>query len=224
MPVSGTFLSQMERLQASIDSMGKLAGRIVGDAVASVVTKDTALARDVIRREDELDLLDDEHEEQIIQIIALNQPVARDLRMLMALLRTNTSIERVGDLATNIAQTTLRIADKPDLKPFVDIPRQYELVRSMWDDALACFASMDEPLAKELRDRDDQVDTLNEETIKQLIQISTENPSFIYQTTNFIGVSKSLERIADLSVDIADEVVYACKGEFRHARTHRHTA
>lgn len=224
MPVSGYYLTQVDRLQTSVDRMGRLAGRLVGDAIAAVVAKDTTLAREVIERDNELDRLEDEHEELIIQIIALNQPVARDLRLLMALLRTNTTIERVGDIGVNVAQAAVRLADKPEIRPFVDIPRCYELVRGMWDDALRCFISMDEELASQLRDRDDQVDHLNEETIKQLLQISTESPGFIYQATNYIGISKSLEKIADQAVDIADEVIYARRGEFRHARTHRHTA
>lgn len=224
MPINGFFLSQMQRLQASVLDMGDLAGRLVGDAVAAFVAKDPILAKEVIARDEELDRLEDEHEELTIQIIALNQPVARDLRLLIALLHVNASIERVGDLAGNIAGTALRLADKPTIKPYVDIPRNYELVRSMWDDALRSVSTLDEVLAHEIRERDDLVDRANEETILQAIQISTADPKQIYQATNIIGVSKALERIADIAVDVSDEVVYARLGELRHARTQRRTA
>ena len=219
MPVNGFYLSQVQRLQGSLTRMGELAGRLVADSVAAFVSRDLILAREVIERDLELNRLEDEHEELAIQIIALNQPVARDLRLLIAYLRINTAIEGVGDLAVNIAQSAVRIADRPTIRPYVDIPRTYELVRDMWDDSMRCFVNMDERLAAELRDRDDKIDKANQETIVQLIQISTEVPAQIYQATNFIGVSKNLERIGDLAVDIADEVVYAQRGELRHART-----
>jgi len=219
MPVNGFYFSQLDKLQTSLVHMGNLAGGLVGDAVAALVSRDPVLAREVIERDNELDLLEDENEEHTIQIIALNQPVARDLRLVVALLRVNTTIERVGDLAVNIAQTALRLSDKPEMRPYVDIPRCYDLVREMWNDSMTCFATMDEQMARALRERDDKIDQANQETILQLIQISSENPSCIYQATNLLGVSKTLERIADLSVDISDEVVYVCRGEFRHARS-----
>ncbi|CAN5409431.1 phosphate signaling complex protein PhoU [soil metagenome] len=224
MPVNAFYLTQIERLQASIVRMGNLAGKQLGDAVAAFVAKDTVLASEVIQRDEDLDRLEDEHEELTIQIIALNQPVARDLRFLVALLRINSTIERAADIASKVAKATIRLSDKPTIKPYVDIPRNYELVRSMWDDSIKCFETMDEALASELRDRDDILDRANEETIRQLIEISMENPSYIYQTTNFIGVSKAFEKIGDLGVDIADEVIYARRGILRHQRTERHTA
>jgi len=218
MPVSGRYLTQVRRLQESVDDMGKLAGSLMDDAISAVIHGDTTLASAVIERDNDLDRLDDEHEEEIVQIIAQNQPVARDLRLLVALLRTNTNIERVGDITVNLAQAALRLADKPALHSRVDIPRTYKLVRAMWDDALKSFLTMDDLLAAQLRSRDDKVDEVNQETITKLIQISTADPAFIFQTTNLIGISKSLEKIADQAVDIADEVLYAQRGEFRHAR------
>lgn len=222
MPVSFSYIHQVDALQHSLVRMGELAGRMMGDAVAAIVARDSVLAHDVIKRDCEMDSLEDEHEEHIIQVMALHQPVARDLRELVAYMRVNTSIERAGDLCLNIAHTAIRLADKPEIRPFVDIPRSYELVRKMWDDAIRTFAAMDVEAAEELRERDDLVDRANSDTIVQLIQISTDSPQQVYQATNIMGVSKALERIADLSVDIADEVVFACRGELRHARTARH--
>jgi phosphate transport system protein len=224
MPVNGFFISHLHRLQDSMVRMGELAGSLVSDSVAALVTRDSVLAQEVILRDNELDRLEDEHEEHTIQMIALNQPVARDLRLIVALLRVNATIERVGDIAVNIAQTAQRLADKPVMRPYVDIPHSYDIVRSMWEDAIHCFSTLDESVAATLRERDDRIDRANQETILQLLQISTANPDYIYQATNLIGVSKSLERIGDLSVDIADEVVYARLGQLRHGRNHRHTA
>lgn len=223
MPVSGYYQMQVDRLHASLIGMGELTGRLMGNAVASFETKDATLAREVIQGDVRLDELEDEHEEHTIQIIALNQPVARDLRLLIAFLRINNSIERAGDLAVNIAQSTLRISGMPTIKPYVDIPRNYEIVRDMWDDAIKAFAELNEKMAAELRSRDDDVDKLNQETIMQLIEIGRDNADLVYQATNVIGVSKALERIGDLAVDIADEVIYAASGEIcRHQ--HRSTA
>ncbi len=224
MPVSLYFNSQVAKVQRSIAEMGTRAGKLVGDSIAAFVAKDPVLAREVIEQDTPLDILEDSHEEQIIHLIALNQPVARDLRMLVALLRINSNIERAGDLAGNIAQTTLRIADKPSLRPFVDIPRSYELVRALWDDSIRAVESLDAMAANGLRLRDDEIDQLNQTTIVQLIEIGRDRPDMIYQATNALGVSKSLERIADLAVDIADEIHFITSGELRHHRSQRDTA
>ncbi len=198
--------------------MGELAGKLVGESIAAFEAKDSTLAKEVIANDDKLDALEDAHEEQTIQIIALNQPVASDLRRLIAFLRVNTTIERAGDLAVNISQACIRLADKPNIRPYVDIPRSYQLVRGMWDDAMRSFQEMDERLAAELRARDDMVDRIHEETILQLIDISRDTPQLAYQASNVLGVSKCLERIADLTVDISDEIIYVKSGEFRHGR------
>ncbi|MCC6546527.1 phosphate signaling complex protein PhoU [Candidatus Sumerlaeota bacterium] len=224
MPINGRFLAEMESLKLSIDGMGRLAGKLMDDAISAVLNGDAALANSVVDRDNELDRLDDEHERQLIQIIARHQPVACDLRLLMAMMRTNTNIERVGDIAVNIAQAAMRLADKPPLHSRVDIPRTYKLVRDMWDEALKVCMSVDDLRAAELRSRDDKVDEENQEMITTLIQVSMEEPQFAFQATNLIGISKALEKIADQAVDIADEVVYARRGEFRHARALHSTA
>lgn len=218
MPVNGFFLSQIDKVQGSIVAMGEQTGTLLGNAVAAVMAKDAVLAQEVIQADSVLDRMEDDHEETIIHLIALHQPVARDLRRLVAFLRVNSTIERIGDLAVNIAQAAIRISDVPSIRPFVDIPRSYELVRSMLDDSIRCFDGTDDVAAAEFRRRDDVIDRLNQETILQLISISREHPDKIFQATNFIGISKSLERVADLTVDIADEVIYARRGELRHAR------
>ncbi len=214
------FDSQVRQLQASLVEMGETAGKQFGDAVAALVARDSILAREVIARDEVLDRMEDDNEGHTIQVIALNAPVASDLRKLVAFLRVNTTIERVGDLSVNIAQAAIRLSDKPPIKPFVDIPQTYDLVRRMWDDSIQAFNAMDVDLADAMRERDNDVDNINEETISQLIGIARDTPDFIYQTTNFIGVSKSLERIADLSVDIADEVIYVKRGLLRHSISH----
>lgn len=225
MPVNGFFLTQIDKAQRSIVKMGEYAGDLLGKSVAALMAKDPVLAREVIQGDDDLDRMEDEHEEMIIHLIALHQPVARDLRRLVAFLHTNSNVERVGDLAVNIAQAAIRISDVPSMRPFVDIPRNYEVVRAMWDDSLRYFDGLDDAAAAELRVRDDEVDRLNQETILQLINISRDHPDKVFQATNFIGVSKALERVGDLSVDIADEIIYVRRGELRHARSlHKHTA
>lgn len=224
MPISGYFNSQVERLRASLVKMGELASRQIADSIASYVANDPILAQEVIQRDVELDRLEDWHEEHIIQMIALNQPVARDLRLLVAFLRVNSTIERAADLAVNTAQACIRLHDKPVIRPYVDIPRAYDLVRLMWTDAIRAFANLDEAVATELRDRDDAIDRLNQEIIIQLIEISRDTPELVYQATNVIGVSKNLERIGDLAVDISDEVIFVSRGELRHARTNKKTA
>jgi len=220
----GFFTSQVDHLKKSLVRMGETAGRLMGDSVAALCARDALLAREVIARDEELDRLEDEHEELITQAMALNQPVARDLRTLIALLRVNATIERVGDVSINIAQTAVRLSELPPIRPFVDIPRQYELVRPMWDDAVRSLSDMDEALASAMRDRDDLVDDMNARMIVQLIEIARDSPEFIFQSTNLIGVSKSLERIADLAVDISHEVIFVARGELRHARNHRKSA
>lgn len=219
MPVNGFFLTQIDKAQRSIVQMGEHAATLLGKSVAAIMAKDVVLAREVINSDSDLDRMEDEHEETIIHLIALHQPVARDLRRLVAFLHVNSTIERVGDLAVNIAHAAIRISDAPSMRPFVDIPRNYEIVRAMWDDSIRYFDNLDDVSAGELRNRDDEIDRLNQETILQLINISRDHPDKVFQATNFIGVSKALERVGDLSVDIADEIIYVRRGELRHARS-----
>jgi len=219
MPVGGHYFAEVQQLHESIVAMGNTAGDLLGQSIAAFTASDTVLAREVIERDNELDDLEDEHEEKTIQIMALNQPVARDLRLLVAFMRTNAAIERTGDLSVNIAKTTLRLADKPRIKPYVDIPMEYEAVRSLWDDVIRAFATTDEEVPSGIRERDDEIDQLNESTIRQLVTIGMDHPDQIYQATNIIGVSKALERVGDLAVDIADEIVFANSGTLRHHRT-----
>lgn len=224
MPVSGTYLNQVNKLQSSLMNMGELCAKLIGDAVAALVANDEVLAEEIIRRDNDLDQLEDEHEEWVMRMIALNQPVAQDLRLLIAFLRINEAIERAGDIAVNLAQAVNRTHDLPRIQPYVDIPHNYELARNMWDGALRAFSKMDESLARKTREQDDLLDKANRETIQQLLQIGERSPQHLHMITNMIGVSKALERIGDLSVDICDEVVFVREGELRHARFQRESA
>lgn len=213
------FLTSMGRLQRSIVSMGELAGAQLGKAISAYVARDAFLAAEVLTLDDRLDALELEHEERVIQLIALNQPVARDLRLLIACLRANNDIEYVGDIAVNIAQSVHRLAPLPPMRPFVDIPQSYETARSMWDDSLRCLAELDVDLARDLRQRDDHMDALNKRLIQQLNEIAASSPEYVFQATNIIGISRSLEHVADIAVDIAEEVIFATRGEvLRHPR------
>lgn len=223
MSVNAPFFKELEQLKTSLVLMGENASGLLSDAVASYVARDTLLAREVIERAEELKQSEDSHEERTVQIMALNSPVARDLRLLVAYLRVNSTIKRAGGLCTNIANTTLRMANKPPIRPYVDIPFAYNLVHTMWEDSIRSFSELNGELAAHVAKCDDEADRVNRDTIRQLLEIGSAYPEKIFEVTNLIGLSKTLERIGDLSVDISEIVIYVREGKHRSSKR-RHTA
>lgn len=202
------FERDIDSLKEKLLLMGGCAEQLVRKSIASLVRRDTALAREAFDDDRQIDRLEIDVEERCIRLFALQQPLATDLRFIMAALKISNDLERVGDHGVNIAQSTLRLVEQPQLKPLVDIPRMADLATAMLNDALDAFVRRDSESARRLCRKDDEVDQLNKQVFRELISYMIESPSTISRAMELILVARNLERVADLATNIAEEVVF----------------
>jgi len=151
-------------------------------------------------------------EEACIQQIACYQPQAKDLRTIMMVMKMNNDFERMGDEAVNISESALFLIEKPEVKPLIDIPRMAEEATKMIEDSLKSFINEDIQLAQNVCERDDVVDGLRDQILRELITFMAADPTVIEPSIRLIRISRSLERIADLSTNICEDVIYMAEG------------
>jgi phosphate transport system protein len=204
---------QLEDLKSKTMEMGVLASTAVEKAVESLVKRDVRLAKKVIKEDDKIDDLEFEIENDCMHVIALQQPVAKDLRTIGACLKIITDLERVGDRAVDIANITIEMAGRPPVKPLVDIPRMTELAVGMLRDSMRAFKEGNSSLAFELGKRDDEVDQLAHQVTRELFSYLVEDPKKISDAVRLMLVASFLERIADHATNIGERVIYMEKGE-----------
>jgi len=202
------FERDLDVLKERLLAMGGRAESIVLKSVESLKRRDEALANEVLADDRLLDRLEIEIEERCVHLLALQQPMARDLRFITAALKISNDLERVGDHAVNIAGGTLRLTGQPQLKPLVDIPRMADLAIGMLHDALDAFVRRDAETARRLVLRDDAVDQLNRQVFRELVSFMIEDPGTISRAMELILVARNLERVADLATNVAEEVVF----------------
>ncbi len=203
-----TFEREIDALKEQLLLMGGRAEALVRKSIESLVRRDPDLAQTAFDDDRQIDRLEIEIEERCIRLFALQQPLATDLRFIMAALKISNDLERVGDHGVNIAQSTLRLVQQPLLKPLVDIPRMADLSTAMLNDALDAFVRRDSETARRLCRKDDEVDQLNKQVFRELISYMIESPSTISRAMELILVARNLERVADLATNIAEEVVF----------------
>lgn len=173
---------------------------------------DSQLARQVISADQEINAKRYAIEEKAVGLIATQQPVAGDLRLIIAILNIIVDLERMGDHAEGIAKIALLHGDKPLLKPLIDLPRMAELSRTMLRDSLRAFSTRDIELAQRVATGDDEVDALNDQVYRELITYMLADPTTIDRATYLIWASHNLERIADRTTNICERVVYLVTG------------
>jgi phosphate transport system protein len=186
---------------------------LINQAVEALKKKDIALAQDIFRLDKEIDGMEVEIEEQAISLIALHQPAAGDLRFLIGTIKINNDLERIGDHGVNIAESAIRLAAEPDLKPLIDIPRMAALATGMLKDSLDGFVGGDPEKARAVCTRDDQVDDLKDQVFRELLTFMMERPDAITRAMDLILISRNLERIADLSTNISEETIYIAQAK-----------
>jgi len=199
-------------LRSGLLRMGGLVERQIVEAVESLVNRNTEQARETIQRDVEVNRLDSEMDQRCINLLALHQPTASDLRFITTGLKITTDLERIGDNAVNICERATELNEEPQLKPYIDIPRMADIAQSMVKDSLDAFMREDTELAAEVIARDDEVDQLNYQTYRELLSYMAEDPQTIPRATRILFISKYLERIADHATNIAEMVVYMVKG------------
>ena len=210
------FDEELGALKERVLKLGSMVEIAIRDSVKSLVERDSDLAKEVIKKDHLINALDVEIDEESIRLIALRQPVARDLRFITTAMKITTDLERMGDLAENIAERAIELNEEPQLKPYIDIPRMAEIAQEMVRDALDAFVKCSR-LPYEVMKRDDEVDKLTVQVFNELLFYMIQDPSTAPRATRISYVSKYLERIADHATNIAEMVVYMCEGKIiRH--------
>jgi phosphate transport system protein len=211
------FAEELEHLKHRLLGMGGLAEEQVRAAVRSLVDRDAALMEEVIGGDSELNRFHVEIDDRCFKLLALHQPMAGDLRTIVAAVKINSDLERVGDLAVNIAEAAERYVRHPPVKPLVDIPRMAALAQDMLHDALDAFVSGDVNAAQGVLDRDDQLDELKNQVFRELLTYMLGEPRTIEPGLDLILVSRHLERVGDHATNIAEDVIFIVKArDVRH--------
>lgn len=211
------FAIELEELNSKLLEMAGLVESAINRSVRSLVDQDRGLAEQVIRDEPKINSMEMEIDGMVTRLLALRQPVARDLRFLTSALKINTDLERMGDLAQHIAERSLSLMHHPLVKPMVDIPSMASLVQSMLLNCLEAFVKGDETLARSVLLADDEVDRLRDGVYAELLVTMQRDPSVVSAAVDLIFVARNLERIGDHATNIAEDVVFLIKGvDVRH--------
>ncbi len=208
---------EIEHLKKDILILGSMVESALRHAVDAVIDKDVGKAEKIVENDTYVDRREIEIEEECLKILALYQPVATDLRYVVACLKVNNELERIGDLGANIARRVLAIADSPDIELCVDFEPMMDITRQMLKRALDSLIYMDVDLAMEVMAQDDIVDEYNSKMFTDLQKYIRANPERTEYYINLLNVSRHLERIADCATNISEDVIYMIKGEIvRH--------
>ena len=207
------FDEELKELKEKLLKMADTSQQMVGLAVRSLVQRKEEGAREVFEWEEVVNHLEIEIEEKVIQLIALRQPAAKDLRFLTAVLKINNDLERVADQACNIAELAVDLLKVPLLKPLIDIPHMATLAQKMIKDSLDAFVQHDPKLAKSVCIHDDDVDRLNDQIFRELLTYMMQDPKNVQRAVDLILVSRNLERIADHATNISEEVIFIEEGK-----------
>ncbi len=204
---------ELRKLKEKILILGCLVEEDIRKAVKALIERDNDLAKHVISRDNLINGLEVEINEECIRIIALRQPMAKDLRFLTTAMKISTDLERMGDYAVNIAQRAIELNQEPFLKPFVNIPKMAEITESMVEDAINAFVKEDVDLCYDVIKRDDEVDKLLERNHNELFELMLKNPDIIPLALKRMFIAKYLERISDHATNIAEMVIYMVEGK-----------
>lgn len=205
------FQQELAKLKEQLLKMGGLAERAISNAIDALVKRDTPLAERTIGEDEKINKMELLIDEWCLKLLALHQPLAADLRFITSAMRINVELERIGDLAVNIAERVVSLNQEPQLKPYIDIPRMAEITKNMVKDVLDAFVNGDAALARSVCERDDQVDALNDQVFRELITYMLSDPKTITRAVHLIIVSRYLERIADHATNIAEGVIFMVK-------------
>jgi phosphate transport system protein len=211
------FVEELEQLKTKLLEMSSLVEAAIQRSIIAVTQKDRSAAEQVFRDEARINQIELEIDEFAINLLALQQPMAADLRLIVAALKINTDLERMGDLSVNIAQRAMSLMDEPVIKPMIDIPHIAGLVQSMVRKSLDAFVSRDADLARSVLASDDAVDSLRTACYHELVSFMEKDPQNIRPALDLLAITRNLERVADHSTNIAEDVLFLVKGvDVRH--------
>ena len=207
------FDRDLQHLQDDLLALGSMVEKATFLAVEALKTRDLALSQQVIKDDDIIDRKRAELEERAVDLIAIQQPVASDLRMLIAALHVSMELERIGDYAEGIGKISVMMGDQPPIKPLVDIPRMAEKANAMLRASLDALVKHDVDKAYQVLADDDEVDALYDQVYRELLLLMVQDPKVIERATHLLWTAHDLERIADRATNIAEQVVYLVTGK-----------
>ena len=202
------FHEELEALKQTLLAMGGLVEDQIRRVMTALVERNDDLAREVIERDRQVNAYDVEIDEKCVELLALHQPAAGDLRVITTAMKIVTDLERIGDQAVNIAQRVLELSQEPQLKPYIDLPRMAERAQRMVKDSLDAFVTRDTALARDVCAADNDVDALKEQVFRELLTFMMEDARTIPRAIRLILISRFLERVADHATNIAEMVIY----------------
>lgn len=213
MTIRATFQADLNELKEMILKLGNQAQDAVGQAIEALKNQDVDKALKIIENDTHLNILEEEINDKATLLIAQQAPVAIDLRRVIVAIKISSDLERVGDLAVNIAKSVIRIGSQQLIKPIEDIPRIAEVAKKMVADSLIAYSEEDVELAKNVAKTDDEVDEAYGRLIKELLELMTQKPEYISQITQLSFICRNIERVADHSTNISESILYLIKGK-----------
>ena len=213
MEIRTTFHKQLKIIQDDLLVMGSMTERAIANSVKALKERDIESAQQIIDNDKNINQMRFDIEEKCIKLIATQQPMAGDLRTIIAVLNIISEVERIGDHAEGNAKIVLMIGDEPPLKPLIDIPRMAEKTVDMLHRSLDSFMQHDVDTAKSIATEDDEVDDLYDQVFRELLTFMAEDPKTITRATRLIWVAHNLERSADRVTNICERIVYMVTGK-----------
>jgi phosphate transport system protein len=212
----------MQALKNRLLGMGAMVEERVHQAVVALMERNPEAAERIVAGDEEVNDLQIEVDDRCLKLLALQQPMASDLRLITAAMKINADLERIGDQAVNIAENSLKLMNSPPLKPIIDLPRMAEISEGMTRDSLDAFVRKDPTLARSVLARDDEVDQLKDHIFRVLLTYMMADPGTIERALSLILVSRNLERIADHATNIAEDVIFVVEAkDVRHHHEER---
>jgi phosphate transport system protein len=208
-----TFDRQLGEIEEDMLVMASMVDRAIHRSIDSLKRRDVELARVIVADDVEINRKRYETEEKCLELLATQQPLARDLRTIVAILHIIVDLERMGDHAEGIAKVSIMLAEEPPLKPYIDIPRMAEIATRMLERSLEAFKLRDVELARAICDEDDEVDALYDQVYREVLVYMLNDPKTIERATHLTWIAHNLERIADRVTNICERVVYMVDGK-----------
>ncbi len=211
------FHEELDALKQTLLAMGALVEDQIRRVMRALIERDGELAQDVIDRDSQVNSYDVEVDEKCVELLALHQPTAGDLRFITTAMKIVTDLERIGDQAVNIAQRAIELNQEPQLKPYIDLPRMAEKAQRMVKEALDAFVARDTELARQVCGKDAEVDGIKEQMFRELLTYMMSDAKTIPRAIRLMLVSRFLERVADHATNIAEMVIYMVESKMvRH--------
>ncbi len=222
MEIRATFHKRLREIQEEVIVMGNMVGKAMVRSIDALKSRDTDLANQIIADDQKINQTRFDIEEKCVQLIATQQPMARDLRMIVAVLNIIIELERIGDYGVGIARIVIMIGDEPPLKPLIDVPRMAEKAVDMLQRSLDAFVNRDVEAATKIITEDDLIDSLYDQVYRELLVFMMEDPRTITRATRLMWVAHNLERAADRVTNICERVVFVITGKMEELGTSRY--